>query len=314
MDWSLKALVVIGAAVLGAMPGHAQTSSAQAEPPGAAAFRARNFAGAYLELLPAAHAGNPQAQFMLGQMSDSGLGVQLDHAEAARWYRMAADHGNAPAQYALARAYAEGRGVAVDYRSAVAWLAAAAYGNFVPAILAIADLNDRGAGMPANPDQATEWLRRAAQLGSPRARYVLGERLLAGRGATPDATEGWRWIRSAADLGDSSAMLRLGQAVAAEGHRATREHRLEGMTMLMLAQRYGSDEIKREAARARLEVQRHMFPDELAEANGRARAWQPPAGAAEIDGPRMPTEAPRPTGPGARPGQPRNGSSTAQRR
>ena len=94
-------------------------------------------AGAYLQLLPAAHAGDPQAQFILGQMSDSGLGVQLDRSEAARWYRLAGDRGYAPAQYALARAYAEGRGVAVDHASAIAWLTAAAYGNFVPAILAL---------------------------------------------------------------------------------------------------------------------------------------------------------------------------------
>jgi TPR repeat protein len=204
--------------------------------------------------------------------------------------------------------------VTVDRDIAVRWLTASAYGNFVPAILAIADLSDRGAGMPASPEQATEWLRRAAQLGSPRAQYVLGERLLSGRGTPADAIEGWRQIRGAAALGDASAMLRLGSAVANEGHHATREQRIEGMVMLLLALRVGSDDIKRAATPLRTDIQRHMFPDEIAEATTRARAWQPPAGAAEVDGPRMQAEAPRPPGPAnGRPGQGRSGSG-AQRR
>jgi len=189
---------------------------------------------------------------------------------------------------------------------------AAAYGNFVPAILALADLNDRGVGVPANPEQATTWLRRAAQLGSPRAQYVLGERLLAGRGAAVDAAEGWRLMRAAAQAADATAMLRIAATVT--GESATREQRIDAMTMLMLAQRFGSDEVKREAARQRAEVQRYMFPDEIAEANTRSRAYQPPPGAADIDGPRMQAEAPRPGAPAnGRPGQARGGSA-AQRR
>ncbi len=298
--------LLLGPLLPGAGPAHAQTS-APAEPPGAAAFRARNFTGAYLQLLPAAHRGDAQAQFILGQMSDSGLGVHQDQAEAARWYRMAADRGHSPAQYALARAYAEGRGVTVDHTMALAWLTASAHGNFVPAIMAVADLNDRGVGVPASPERATEWLRRAAQLGSPRAQYVLGERLLTGRGAAPDPAEGWRWLRSAAQHADANAMLRIAQTVT--GHESTREQRIEAMTMLILAQRNGSDEVKRAATQQRAEIQRHMFPDEVAEANARARAYQPPPGVADIDGPRMQAEAPRPPGaPNGRNAQGRNGA------
>lgn len=308
MAGGVKRWLVIGALLLGAAP-----ALAQSEPPGSAAFRARNFTGAYLQLLPVARAGNAQAQFILGQMSHSGLGVQLDPTEAVRWYRMAADRSYAPAQYALARAYADGQGVPVDHDRAIAWLTAAAYGNFVPAILALSDLNDRGAGMAANPEQATEWLRRAARLGSPRGQYILGERLLAGRGATTNAVEGWGWIRSAAQLGEASAMLRLGNVGI--GPNSTSEQRVEAMTMLLLAQRTGSDEIKREAGRLRIDVQRHMLPDEIAEANQRARAWQPQPGAADIDGPRLQAAAPRPAGQaGGRTAQGRNAQQNTPRR
>jgi TPR repeat protein len=54
-----------------------------------------------------------------------------DRAEAARWYRKAADQGHALAQYNLGLLYANGRGVAQDKAQARAWMqkAAAGYEN-----------------------------------------------------------------------------------------------------------------------------------------------------------------------------------------
>jgi hypothetical protein len=87
------------------------------------------------------------------------------------------------------------------------------------------------------------------------------------------------------------------------------------MTMLQLAARVGTDDIKREATRLRGELQRYMFPDEITEASTRARAWQPPAGVADIDGPHMQAEAPRPGAPAnGRPGQARGAAGGTQRR
>src|SRR5689334_23832199 len=40
---------------------------------------------------PLADQGNAIAEFDLGMMYDAGLGVPLDHAEAAQWYRRAAE-------------------------------------------------------------------------------------------------------------------------------------------------------------------------------------------------------------------------------
>lgn len=258
---------------------------------GMAAFQARNFHQAYLQLLPAGHSGDPRAQFMLGQLSDSGLGpVQRDASEAARWYRAAARQGHGPAQYALARAYAEGSGVPVDGTQAVAWLTASATSNFVPAILALADMYDRGAGVAQDAQAATNWLRRAATLGSPRATYILAERTLIGRGTPVNVSDGWALMRRAADRGEPTAMLRLGQINL--GSNATAEQRISSMTMLLLAIRFGSADVKREATRARAELAVNMMPNEIAEATTRSRAFEPPPGAADIDGPRM--EAPPP--------------------
>ena len=51
----------------------------------------------------AAVQGHADAQFNLGHMFESGLGVAKDRAEAARWYRMAAAQGHAVAAEALRR-------------------------------------------------------------------------------------------------------------------------------------------------------------------------------------------------------------------
>ena len=51
------------------------------------------------------------AQNSLGAMYAVGTGVTQDHAEAVRWYRLAADQGHANGQYNLGVMYAHGTGV-----------------------------------------------------------------------------------------------------------------------------------------------------------------------------------------------------------
>ena len=75
---------------------------------------------------------NERAQFCLGKMYEhsQGAGVGLDHIEAVRWYRKAADQGYTAAQSNLGAMYAEGLGVPRDLRQAAAWWRmAAAQGN-----------------------------------------------------------------------------------------------------------------------------------------------------------------------------------------
>jgi TPR repeat protein len=52
--------------------------------------------------------------------------VPQDNAEAAKWYRAAADRGDPQAQYNLGLAYAKGEGVEQDNISAHAWFNIAA--------------------------------------------------------------------------------------------------------------------------------------------------------------------------------------------
>ena len=52
----------------------------------------------------------------------SGRGMSPDPAEAAKWFRRAADQGHVSAQYALGLMYKEGTGLAKDLVRAYMWL------------------------------------------------------------------------------------------------------------------------------------------------------------------------------------------------
>ena len=54
-------------------------------------------------------------------MYKHGQGVQQDHDEAARWYRLAGEQGNVNAQNNLGTMYADGQGVKKDDAEAVRW-------------------------------------------------------------------------------------------------------------------------------------------------------------------------------------------------
>jgi TPR repeat protein len=84
----------------------------------------------FRQSLPAALAGDAAAQYELGRAFADGAATRQDLAEAARWYRQAADQGNARAQNDLAMLYTKGLGVSQDYVQAYVWfdLAAARFG------------------------------------------------------------------------------------------------------------------------------------------------------------------------------------------
>lgn len=67
-----------------------------------------------------ANQGYADAQFLLGQCYDNGIGVWENDKEAIKWYRLAAEQGNADAQCNLGVLYANGAGVLEDYVEAYA--------------------------------------------------------------------------------------------------------------------------------------------------------------------------------------------------
>ena len=78
----------------------AQAAVGQAEDATAAYLRG-DYVTAHRLSHPLAEQGDADAQSLLGAMYNGGLGVPQDYAEAARWFRFAADQGLAIAQYRL---------------------------------------------------------------------------------------------------------------------------------------------------------------------------------------------------------------------
>jgi uncharacterized protein len=74
-----------------------------------------------------ANAGDADAQHKLGYAYEKGEGVPQGYAQAAAWYRKAAEQGHAGAQFFLGVAYYLGQGVPQDYVESHKWTNLAAF-------------------------------------------------------------------------------------------------------------------------------------------------------------------------------------------
>ncbi len=242
---------------------------------GKAEFAKGNFGPAYVLLLPHGQRGNPEAQFMLGRISDEGgNGVALDPREALRWYRLSATKEFPKALYAIARAYAAGRGIGVDAQQAINYLTRAANVDFTPALLDMAALFDGGRGIDRDRAQAFALYKRAAELGNTEARFVVAERLMAGDGVRMDTNEAQRWYMAAGGRGHPGALFRMAQ-LGFGTNRASVEYRVNAYTWLTLAQQRGGAEVRAEATTVRNELAKTMIQVDIDTAMARVRAWRP---------------------------------------
>jgi TPR repeat protein len=171
----LGAALVLVATLLGAPPAHAEFAK------GKAAFAAGNYALAYDELIEDAQSGNPEAEFMIGEIAAAAAGTARSYALAAEWYRLAAAKGFEPANLALALLYLHGAGG-----------------------------DDEPTRVAADPAQAARYLAAAAQSGDAEAQSLLGQLYMEGNGVPKDAALAWRYTLAAANHGIALAQLNAG--------------------------------------------------------------------------------------------------------
>ena len=107
-------------------------------------------------------------------MYEKGQGVAQDYAEAARWYRRAADGDMHIAQLSLGRLYASGHGVAHDPAEATRWYHKAADLGLASAQYELSMAYSTGQGVPQDPAAAYQWMDIAAfrANGSNREKYA----------------------------------------------------------------------------------------------------------------------------------------------
>lgn len=154
---------------------------------GVAAYDRGDYETAYREWLPLARNDDPAAQRNIGHLYRSGLGVPQDFAEAARWYRRAAELGLASAQVNLGSMYLQGQGVAEDPKEAALWFERAARQGHPIAQYNLGAMHLKGLGVPRSEPHALGWLNLAARQGHQPALDLLSEFVL--RPPSGDAAE-----------------------------------------------------------------------------------------------------------------------------
>jgi TPR repeat protein len=116
----------------------------------------------------AAEQGDAKGQSQLAFLYDLGQGVQRDYAEAAKWYRLAADQGDGYAQLSLGIKYYSGNGVTQDYVQAYKWFT-----------LALARFPASGGIDAMMHDNCVKWRDKVAAMMTP-AQIAEAQRLSSG--------------------------------------------------------------------------------------------------------------------------------------
>jgi len=162
----------------------------------------QNFEEAAKLFRQAAERGLPRAQRSLGELYQSGQGVDKDEVEAAKWYRKAADKGDAKAQSNLGSMYFSGQGgLKKDEKEALKWFKKAADQGDVSGQLSLAAIY-----IKKDAAESVKWFRAAADQGSAYAQFSLGS-IYEGRlaGIAPNRAEAMAWYAKALQEGYEEA-------------------------------------------------------------------------------------------------------------
>jgi uncharacterized protein len=163
-----------------------------------------------VQLGKAADAGLPAALYLLGVISEPGLGVTRDERAAAEFYRRAAEKDHRSGQARWGKALMQGIGVDANRSEGESWLLRAALAGDPEAAAALGDLHATGGNRAANHAEAASWFRRAAEAGHKGAARSLGLLYFTGAGVPHDPEQGMQWFRISTSAGDGPACAEFG--------------------------------------------------------------------------------------------------------
>lgn len=265
--WRMAAAALAGGLVAAIIAGPARAGLAEAQ----AAYNAGDFATAFKELIPAAEAGDTEAQALIAGMYARGLGTPPDLTVAAAWYDKAARQGHLYATTMLGWFYMRGMGVeqdavkgyrllsraaargqprAAEMKQAVVEKALSGLDDLVTAeaenqaidrataYFRIGQSFSLGHGVPRLPEVAAEAMHRAAELGHDISQYEYARRLDAGDGVAENAEAAFAWFKKAADQGHADALAMVGHAYLTG--RGTAPDRYQAMVAITRAKAGGS--------------------------------------------------------------------------
>jgi TPR repeat protein len=166
--------------------------------------------------------GDRGAQRDLAMAYGKGEGVAQDYAEAAKWFRKAAEQGDMFSQFATGSNFEHGKGVAKDLAEALRWYRKAADQGYARAQFNVGNSYYHGLGVTRNYAEAIKWYRTCAEEGdvlvAGRALYCLGFCHANGQGVTKNLVEAYaHYDLAGATVADARAgLLDLGSKLTAD--------------------------------------------------------------------------------------------------
>jgi uncharacterized protein len=182
---------------------------------GIAEYEASNFSKAFEVLMPLAQAGELQAQKVIAHMYSFGQDVEVDFAEATKWYRLAAEQGDPVAQNNLASHLLE-----ENPEEAIKWYTASAEQGFPFAEETLGDIYSGNLGISGsegekikNLFEAAKWYEKAANKGFSIACHRLGD-IYSSNQTLLDEEKAIEWYQRAAAKDHKPSQKIIGQAYA----------------------------------------------------------------------------------------------------
>lgn len=124
--------------------------------------------------LSAANTGKLKAMYDVGRLYERGRGVDINLAEATKWYQKASNSGQHNAQARLGIMYFEGRGVKQNYKKALQLLNTAAKNKVPSAQFQLANMYELGTGVPQDLKKAIYWYSESDKYGY----YLAKDRII----------------------------------------------------------------------------------------------------------------------------------------
>lgn len=122
-------------------------------------------------LMEQAESGNAKAQYAIGKHYYQEYGnPQNDYSKAFYWFTKAAEQEHVQAQYYLGQMYDTGRGVEKDSFKAFTLFSKAAHQNHAAAQFDIAIMYKNGEGVKRDLEKAKLWFEKAAKQGHAQAK------------------------------------------------------------------------------------------------------------------------------------------------
>lgn len=133
----------------------------------------------------------------------------------------------------------------------------------------LAMMYDQGEGAEKNPAEAFKWYRKAAEQGNEHSQLILGILYDKGAGVERNPIEAAKWYLKSADRGWDVAQVNVGWMYY-RGDGVTKDT-VEGYKWCLLGAAQGHQQAQKYVA----EIERNLPPEQLAEGQRRARAWNP---------------------------------------